>query len=121
MGTSRVVSHPYHPEQRSVVCGFESYCLVDDMCNQYGSGLYCDIVNQCCFPKVPNGGPCPLPGIGGAICQSGNCGERFPFWKIFLWPPAALSECIYFSLAPGNLLHTPLGCILGPLLLCQSA
>ena len=33
-------------EQRSIVCGFETYCLVDDMCNQYGSGLYCDIINQ---------------------------------------------------------------------------
>merc|ERR1712117_448389 len=60
----RVAEHPYHPEQRSIVCGFS---------------------------KVPNGGPCPMPGIGGAICQSGNCVERFPFWKIFLWPPAALS------------------------------
>merc|ERR1712117_327301 len=87
----RVAEHPHHPEQRSIVCGFSTYCLVDDMCTQYGSGLYCDIINQCCFPKVPNGGPCPMPGIGGAICQSGNCVERFPFWKIFLWPPAALS------------------------------
>ena len=46
---------------------------------------------RCCFPKVPNGGPCPMPGMG-AICQSGNCVERFPFWKIFLWPPAALCK-----------------------------
>ena len=53
---------------------------------------------RCCFPKVPNGGPCPMPGIG-AICQSGNCVERFPFWKIFLWPPAALCKLELYLIA----------------------
>ena len=46
---------------------------------------------RCCFPKTPTGGPCFGPGIGTS-CANGACLERFPFGKIFLWPPSALSK-----------------------------
>merc|ERR1712018_151383 len=54
------------------------------------STQWCDIVTQCCFPKTPTGGPCFGPGIGTS-CANGACLERFPFGKIFLWPPSALT------------------------------
>ena len=147
-------------EGRSIICGFSSFCLSDDMCSD--TTKFCDVINQykltniitgwsiwswktvywhqmkssaalwtsytkaqlvfqcqqtvvleqidhpvdsnlsglksellkprfrCCFDKAPAGSPC-LIGVG-FTCASGNCGERFPFWKIFLWPPAALSK-----------------------------
>ena len=45
---------------------------------------------RCCYNKAPQGSPCVV-GIG-LTCASGTCNERFPWWKIFFWLPAALSE-----------------------------
>merc|ERR1712018_271780 len=72
---------------RSIICGFTSWCLFDTDCQ---STQWCDIVTQCCFPKTPTGGPCFFPGVGTS-CANGACLERFPFGKIFLWPPSALT------------------------------
>ena len=42
--------------------------------------------------KDPAGSPCVT--FIGITCASGVCNPRFPFWKIFLWPPAALSKSL---------------------------
>ena len=51
--------------------------------------------HRCCAAKLPTGEICVGPGIpeiGGAMCASGSCVERFPWWVMLLYPPSAISK-----------------------------
>ena len=50
---------------------------------------------RCCKGKLPPGEICVGPGIpeiGGAMCASGSCVERFPWWVMLIYPPSAISK-----------------------------
>merc|ERR1712241_1375725 len=66
-------------------------CLVNKDCS---ASQFCDITLLCCAAKLPTGEICVGPGIpeiGGAMCASGSCVERFPWWVMLLYPPSAIS------------------------------
>ena len=52
-----------------------------------------DIKNstRCCEDKLPAGSECLLT-LGGFMCQSGVCAERFFWWQVIFWPIALTSK-----------------------------
>ena len=46
---------------------------------------------RCCKDKEPKGEICIIGDVGNEMCASGNCGERFPWWFMLIYPPSAIS------------------------------
>merc|ERR1719188_566980 len=57
---------------------------------------WCDITTQCCQNKRPAGAECPLV-IGGVMCLSGECRERFQIWQIIFWFPVIPMPSVQFG------------------------